>query len=285
MSLMQPLLALLALVVSVESWAQCGVNQSCPVCKPDACLINDKARQEYEKKNNCKFAQGDLCGGVAIDAGKQCCGKDPRTGNAKVVDKVMTTKDVIAKAADSFTWTNYLRTCPDKKQNNAAPNALWQQCEVGKYETPEDAYKIVEVQQNGTARPYCIDGCSEPPSAVAAAYSAGIFLTADHNNPTGYAEESSFYQACVKHDVCYQTCNDNDQTACDTELTNNSIAACNTIPVDHVTIVFGVNPLPHFVNTREKCKKAANDMFFVLNMLGMGKPAFNTRRQQYCQYC
>jgi hypothetical protein len=282
---MQPLLALLALVVSVESWAQCGVNQSCPECKPDACLISEKARQEYEKKNNCKFAPGDICGGVAIDAGKQCCGKDSRTGNAKIIDKVMTTKDVIAKGADSFTWMNYVRSCPDKKQNNAAPNALWQQCEVGKLETPADFYKIVEVQQNGTNRPYCIDGCSEPPSAVAAAYAAGIFLTTDHNNPTGYSEESSFYKACAKHDVCYQTCNDNDQTACDVELKDNSINACSTIPSDHVTIVMAPNGFLVTINTRKKCKEAADDMFAVLNIYKMGRPAFNMRRQQYCQCC
>jgi hypothetical protein len=258
---------------------------SCPVCKPDSCLASEAAKKEYEKTHNCKFAPGDGCSGMTIDKTTQCCGKDPRTGKAKVVDKVMTKKDVISTGTDSFTWTNYLLTCPDKKQSNAEPNALWQQCEVGEKETPEDAYKIVEVRQNGTARPYCIDGCSEPPSAVATAYSAGIFLTNDRNNPTGYSEESSFLSACTKHDVCYQTCNDNDQAACDADLKANSIAACNAIPADSMTFSLGVVPIPHFVNTRNKCIAAAEDMFRVLNTLGLGKSAFNMRRQQYCQCC
>jgi hypothetical protein len=261
------------------------MNQSCPVCKPDSCIVSEIARHEYERKNNCKFAQGDLCGGVTIDKVTQCCGKDPRTGNAKAVDKVMTKRGVIAAGADSFTWTNYVLTCPDKKQNNSAPNALWNQCVVGEYETPDDAYKVIEVRQNGTARSYCIDGCSEPQSAVVAAYAAGIFLTLDHNNPIGYSDGSSFYRACAKHDVCYQSCNDKDQNACDSELKINSIAACNSIPFDHMTIVIGPNGIPIQINTRRKCNEAADDMFTVLNTLKIGRSAFNMRRQQYCQCC
>ncbi|MHB1232059.1 MAG: hypothetical protein ACYCZQ_05695 [Burkholderiales bacterium] len=276
-------------------YAQCGVNMSCPggdgkdvppkACPIQSCFINNAAKKKYEQDNNCTFATS-ACGDFNADT--QCCGKDPRTGKAKVVDKVMTTKDVIAIGADSYTWLNYKLTCPNKKQSNAAPNALWRKCVPGKKQTPEDPYKIVEVRKNGTARDYCIDGCSEPPGAVAAAVALGIFLKFDHDNPTGYSAASSFYNACAAHDVCYQTCNNNDQLFCDTQLKNNSIAACQTIPAGHMTrvikIVGGMTMLIP-VNTREACKKAADAMFTVLSKWDFGLPAFNLRRQQYCQCC
>lgn len=87
------------------------------------------------------------------------------------------------------------------KQNGAPPDALWQQCEVGKKHAPDEDHEISEVRKNGGARDYCIDGCSVPPSGVAVASDAGIFLALSRNNPAGHPA-SSFYQACANHDVC-----------------------------------------------------------------------------------
>lgn len=256
-------------------------------CAPQNCLADSAAQVKFEKENNCTFPAS-ACGEFNKDT--QCCGKDPRTGKPKVVEKVMTTKGVITKGADSFTWTNYTTTCPNKKQNDAPPSALWKKCELNKKQTSEDPYEIVEIRPNGTARDHCIDGCSAPPAAVAAAVALGIFLKFDHDNPTGYSAASSFYNACATHDVCYQTCNNNDQLFCDTQLKNNSIAACQTIPAGHSTLVMKIIPgipvpVPTPTNTRKACENAAERMYNILQDLNFGQPAFNLRRQQYCQCC
>lgn len=274
------------------TYASCIPDAAPAKCESTGCFSTLEAQAKFEKDNNCTFPAS-ACGDFNADT--QCCGKDPRTGKPKVVDKVMTTKDVITKGADSFTWTNYLMTCPNKKQNNAPPNELWQKCAVGKKHSPDDDYKIEEVRQNGTARDYCIEGCSTPPAAVAGAHSLGIFLFPNRNNPAGYetspsAERtaaSSFYKPCVAHDICYQTCKD-DQKTCDIRLRDESIAACRTIPAAHESEVLKniggiLTPVP--INTRDQCEIAAKEMFFVLSGLKFGESAFNLRRQQYCQCC
>jgi hypothetical protein len=260
------------------SMASCMPDAASAKCESTGCFGTLEDQAKFEKENNCTFPAS-ACG--AFNADTQCCGKDPRTGKPKVVEKVMTTKGVITKGADSFTWTNYTTTCPNKKQNEAPPNALWKKCEVGKKHSPDEDYKIIEVQKNGIARDYCIDGCSTPPAAVAGALALGIFLVPDRNNPTGYSVASSFKQACVNHDVCYQTCKD-DQKTCDTQLKNDSIAACQTIPAGHWTFSLVIGKP---VNTREACVNAADEMFKFLSDLKFGLPAFNLRRQQYCQCC
>lgn len=252
-------------------------------CTPQNCLANSAAQAQFEKENNCAFPAS-ACGSFNEDT--QCCGKDPRTGKPRVIDKVMNKKGVISPGLDSFTWTNYTSACPDNKQNNAPPNALWQMCEKDK--PHGGGYAIDEVRPNGTARPYCIDGCSIPAYAVAGAVALEIFLFHDRNNPIGYAT-SSFKTACNNHDVCYQTCKD-DQLTCDIKLKNDSLAACQTIPAGHVTWVTKIIPgpapaIPKPFHTRAACEKAANEMFKVLNEWGMGESAFNQRRQQYCQCC
>lgn len=261
----------------------CTPNALPKPCAPQNCLADSAAQAKFEKENNCTFPAS-ACG--EFDKDTQCCGKDPRTGKPKVVEKVMTTKGVITKAADSFTWTNYTTTCPNKKQNEAPPNALWKKCEVGKKHSPDDDYKIIEVQKNGIARDYCIDGCSIPPVGVAGALAAGIFLVPDRNNPAGHSV-SSFYQACANHDICYQTC-DKDQDYCDTLLKEDATTSCQNIPAKHSTNVIqsaGGTVVLVPVNTREKCKEMAKVFFTVLNTWGFGEDAFNLRRQQYCQCC
>lgn len=263
--------------------ASCIPDAAPAKCESTGCFGTLEDQAKFEKENNCTFPAS-ACG--IFNADTQCCGKDPRTGKPKVVDKVMTTKDVIAIGADSFTWTNYTTTCPNKKQNDAPPNALWQMCEKDK--PHGGGYDIEEVRQNGTTRPYCIEGCSIPSYAVAGAVALEIFLFHDRNNPIGYAT-SSFKTACNNHDVCYQTCK-NDQLTCDIKLKNDSLAACQTIPAGHVTWVTKIMPgpvlaIPKPFHTRAACEKSANEMFKVLNEWGMGESAFNQRRQQYCQCC
>lgn len=275
------------------SISTCAPGTAPTKCEAINCLASLEEQAKFEKENNCKFGTDNLCGGKPVDKATECCGKDSRTGKPKVVDKVMTKKGVITDGADSFTWENYQRMCPDRKQNNAPPNELWQTCEKDKKHSPDDDYEIEEVRPNGAARPYCIEGCSIPPAAVATAYGTGIFLFPNRNNPAGYetgrsAERtaaSSFYKPCVAHDICYQTCKD-DQKTCDTKLKSDSIAACRTIPAEHETPVPAPPPaLVSFKNTRYECEKAAGRMFDVLSGFKFGAPAFNLRRQQYCQCC
>lgn len=270
------------------SKATCAPGPEKKTCEATNCFSSLEEQKAHEKKNNCTFRADNLCGGKTIDKATECCGKDPITGKPRVVDKVMS-KEVTQKIGSvdggpindvHYTWASYRKLCPDKKQNNAPPNALWKMCEKGKPETP-GGYPIEEVRPNGTVRPHCIDGCSIPGSVMSLAVLTGTFLVNDRNNPTGYAT-SSFKHACNGHDVCYQTCNDNDQLFCDTKLMNDSIAACQTIPAGHET-PSGLLRRP--VNTRQACVKAAETMFEYLNTEGYGQAAFNLRRQQYCQCC
>lgn len=171
------------------------------------------------------------------------------------------------------------------KQNGAPPDALWQQCEVGKKHAPDEDHEISEVRKNGGARDYCIDGCSVPPSGVAVASDAGIFLALSRNNPAGHPA-SSFYQACANHDVCYQSC-DKEQKYCDYKLEEDAKAACEQIPADHTIKVAGRYPdgTPYVfkVNTRKKCRDIAE--YYRMALRAFGEFAFNKRRQQYCQCC
>lgn len=285
------ILPALAAGLDIQQPRPCPPNQSCvstppEKCEATHCFSSQEEQKAHEKKNNCTFATDNLCGGKPVNKATECCGKAPQTGQPRVVDKVMS-KEVTQKIGSvdggpindvHYTWASYQKLCPNKKQNNAPPNALWKMCEKGKPETP-GGYPIDEVRPNGTARPHCIDGCSIPGSVMSLAVLTGIFLVNDRNNPTGYAT-SSFKQACNGHDVCYQTCNNNDQLFCDTKLKNDSIAVCKTIPVGHQT-----STLLGLVNTRKKCEGAAKEMFNRLSTKENGQAAFNLRRQQYCQCC
>lgn len=261
----------------------CTPDAQAKPCTSQSCLSDSAAQGQYEKQNDCAFPAS-ACG--SFNKKTQCCGKDPKTGEPRVIDKVMKEKGVISPGLGAFTWETYTAACPDKKQNNALPNELWQMCEKGK--PHGGGYDIDEVRLNGTARPYCIDGCSIPDFVIAAAVALEIFLFHDRNNPAGYAA-SSFKPACNNHDVCYQTCKDT-QLTCDVKLKNDSLAACRAIPSGHVTWVTKAIPgpvpaIPKPFLTRAACEKAANEMFKVLNEWGMGESAFNQRSQQYCQCC
>jgi hypothetical protein len=261
----------------------CTPGSGPKLCTPENCLADSAAQALFEKTNNCTFP-GSACGNFNKDT--QCCGKDPKTGKARVIDKVMNKKGVISPGLDSFTWTNYTWACPDKKQNNAPPNTLWQKCEVGKKHSQDDDYEITEVKANGTARPYCIEGCSIPPAGVALALATGVFLVPNRDNPSGHPA-ASFYDACANHDVCYQTC-DKDQAYCDNKLESEAGAACQNISPSHVTEIMkpmGGMLMPVPINTRMKCEEIAAVFRFFLHDLKLGKPAFDLRRQQYCQCC
>jgi hypothetical protein len=61
------------------------------------------------------------------------------------------------------------------------------------------------------------------------------------------------------------------------------LRVCNSIPVDHVTTFTNNFGFQDDENTRDKCQSAANRMHTGLR--AGGGPAFDTRRQQYCQCC
>jgi hypothetical protein len=250
------------------------------VCNVQACFANDAAKQKYERDNNCKFANDNLCGSKPINKATQCCGKDAKTGSASIHDRQTT------RLNPAFNWSDYQRQCPGRRQSESRPDQLWQQCVIGQRHAPDDDWPIREVVRNPqtpNARPFCVDGCSTPPAAVTAAYRLEIFLVRDKDNPTGHPS-SSFYGACRSHDLCYQTCSSSSQIDCDTRLRDDSLVACNMVPPEHETAVrtFGIS---RNVNTRAKCITAANRMFSILSDLGMGEAAFNLRRQQMCQCC
>lgn len=296
MPLIRILLAACALAASGALWAQCGVTQTCTdpptgipgvpgiglpgICKPSSCL-NDAGKERYAREHNCKFPPGDACGELAINKATQCCTKDAQTGKPKIRNKQITVLD------GEFSWETYTKECPGMRQSEAPPDGLWAKCEVGAPQNPaEDKWPVTEVIKNPSnprQRSFCIDGCSTPPAAVTLAFKMQIFLVKDKDNPTGH-EKSSFYDACKAHDICYQTCSLNSQVDCDTNLRDQSLAACEQVPPEHSTSItfLGISKM---VNTRFKCRDAAREMFRILSTFGFGDAAFKKRRQQMCQCC
>ncbi|MEW6703866.1 MAG: hypothetical protein AB1430_03335 [Pseudomonadota bacterium] len=241
-------------------------------CEAVVCFRSREDERRFEEENHCLL--GEQCGAQIYKTQTHCCGRDT-SGRPRIIDKHM------RAANPAFDWATYEQTCPNKAQNTAPPDALWQQCVAGRRHSPSDAYPVVLVEDNGSARDYCIDGCSTPPAAVNALHKAEIFLVPDKDNPSG-VPSASFFNACSAHDRCYQSCNGGSRNDCDARLLADSLQACNTIAPNHQTTltVFGI---AHQVNTREKCVSAAQNMNTGLR-LG-GQKAFDLRRQQYCQCC
>lgn len=247
-------------------------------CDVTVCFNTAEAQRRYEIQHGCAFPPSSPCG--EFDNTTQCCGRHPRTGKAALIDKVFSAPGVLMPEFDSFTWTNLKMACPNRRQNDAPEDDAWKICEVGEKHDPADDYLIIVRRENGTARPYCIDGCSTPPSVVTALVALGYFLESDRNNPTGYSDASSFVAACTDHDVCYQTCQ-KEQDECDTEFLLELLSACTTIPHHALTVRW--MPWPTVLSTRSQCMIAAEVMHRGLK--SFGHEAFNIRRQQYCQCC
>lgn len=281
--LSRPLLADDLIFAGSPSACDPGVSSCLPepektVCDVTVCFTTAEGQRQYETMHGCAFPSTSPCG--EFDTSTQCCGKNPRTGKAMIIDKVLGTPGVLIPGSDSFTWANLKMACPNRRQNDSPPDGAWSMCEIGKKHDAEDDYAIIERWENGTVRPFCIDGCSTPPGIVSTLYGLGTFLRPDRNNPMGYSEASSFLGACIDHDVCYQTCK-KEQRGCDDELLKNMINACAEIP--HHSLSAPITPLPVVVRTRSHCIRAARVMYTGL-VLG-GHTAFNKRRQQYCQCC
>lgn len=274
--------------ISIAGQAACNsAVQSCvPISPPTrecdirACM-SAADRAIYEKTHDCVFLPNGCQG---MDTQSQCCSKDEATGKSKAVDKQATKED------PKFDWAAYQKQCPNMKQSNGKPDGLWPQCVVGKPHTSTDAWPVTEVLSNGSARSYCIDGCSTPQWVIDALLKSRTFLVNDKDNPIGHTN-SSFYNACKQHDICYQSCTNTSQASCDQRLLADSVAQCNTIPFNHTTLVKYPLGIETNENTREACINAAEKMNIGLRPRGSnevgggGGDAFKTRRQQMCQCC
>lgn len=292
--LIKILLVSAVMAASSQTWAQCGVTMSCgtnttgpivtpttpKVCEVQACFASAAALQQYEKDNSCKFASNALCGDKPLNKSTQCCGKDAKTGKAKTKDRQITALD------SKFEWDTYRKECTAMRQSEAPPDGLWAACTVGQKHSASDDWPVREVigfPGKSNARTYCVDGCSTPPFAISAAFRAEVFLVRDKDNPTGHPN-SSFYEACKAHDICYQTCSSDSQLTCDTRLRDQSRLACQQIPPDAESTVT-ILGIGRRVNTLTKCVNAADRMFNILSTAGLGETAFSLRRQQMCQCC
>jgi hypothetical protein len=267
-----PIAALSAFVFLTASGATVtALNSPVATCSGGICFSSPAAKAAYEKANNCTFS-----GCPNLNAQTQCCVTDPSTGKQTPVDKQ------ISSAPKTFSWQNYVKECTNMHQSDAKPDSLWQSCTVGKKQSSSDDYAIIRVMQNPNdpnARPYCIDGCSTPPSVVGALFALGIFLVPDRNDPSGVAS-ASFLTACSNHDVCYQTCSASlDESACDKQLLSQSDAACQTIPANQTSYT----TQGQIIGVRDSCLAAAQTMYE--GLVKYGSKAFNMRREQMCQCC
>ncbi|MDO8892791.1 MAG: hypothetical protein Q7V00_13165 [Sulfurimicrobium sp.] len=254
-------------------------------CKGTQCFSTLEDQAKFEKENNCKFGTDNFCGGKPLDKETQCCGKNETTGADKIQTKQATTEN------SNFDWATFRKQCPNMKQSEGVADGLWSQCKVGQLHAADDDWPVrekVKNPSNPNARDYCIDGCSTPPNIVTSLYRSGVFIFNNKDNPTGagprgFGEGSSFYGACSNHDICYQTCNSTSRSTCDNNLLADMQAACNRVPVDHITTFTNNLGFQDNENTRQKCHSAANTMHTGLRV--GGGSAFNKRRQQYCQCC
>lgn len=264
------------------------------VCTAKVCFENEAEKKRFEKDHKCEFPP-ELCKGM--DKEKQCCGKDPQSGMPKAIDKVADKFD------PKFDATAYSKSCPDKRQSEAPPNAIYQTCEVGKPQIIDgeaDEYNVVEVLDRPPARRQCVDGCSTPAWVMTMGKGESVnpwFLTLDKDNPSGH-KDGSFFPACRAHDLCYQTCGST-KSDCDEQMFKINLDACGKIPADAKTVY------TYFVvedgtkservtelNTQKYCVKAAEKYYDGLKFkwfAGLVKSgaykAFNQRQQQYCQCC
>ncbi|WP_265655742.1 hypothetical protein [Verminephrobacter aporrectodeae] len=283
-------IAWMVVLIASASWAQCGVTQDCSlfppaptvnVCSANLCFRNAEARREYEQRNNCTIFDGDLCASRVVNAATQCCVMDSVTQISKIQQKQYT------KLNKKFNWDIYSKECTKMQQSQAKPDELWAQCKVGQKHSANDDYPVVHVEQNGSARTYCIDGCSTPPGTVKNLTRLGVFIFPDRDNPSGaglggIGNASSFFPACSEHDKCYQTCNSNNQQVCDKKMLSDMTAACERIPKDHITTFKG-NFEIKTIKTHIACMRSAKTMHMGLEKFGSN--AFSLRRQQYCQCC
>lgn len=279
--------------VSNQALAQCGVTMSCGgekgsvpgSCQIYACFKDSKAKRQYEDENNCNFPSGVVCNGKEIDEENQCCGRNAETGSNEIQEKQ------IKSLRDDFDWDVYRKRCPNMRQSEGAPDELWVQCIVGEKHSSKDYWPVVEVLPNlehQKARSYCIDGCSTPPSIVAALYRSGVFIFMDKDNPIGNGDGGSgvgvsFYDSCKKHDICYQSCSSIDRKICDLVMLENMKDVCLRVPVDHITRYR--NNIGVWVKTltQDHCINAAEQMY--VGLRAGGGSAFAIRKQQYCQCC
>ena len=239
------------------------------ICQASVCFANQEEKRRFEEANNCIFIK-DPCEDLKEN---QCCGKDPKTGGKLAVDKQAQTIN------KNFDWQQYQKMCPEMKQSEAEPDALWRQCRVGQKHDPQDDYPIQIVEKNGNARTYCIDGCSTPPSIVAALALFNISSAFNKDNPSGHPQ-GSFFNACAQHDRCYQTCIKNStQGQCDRNLLQDMNSACARIPVSAVAH----HPSMGSYYPRLECYKASNAYY--QGLVEFGQKAFSIRKQQYCSCC
>jgi hypothetical protein len=287
------ILFILLAQINTAVYAQFPLPPAQPrLCDAKVCFANPAARADYERENKCVF--GNKCGDELItDSTRQCCGGDPnKEGKQKIQDKFQTTEsDILA-----IRWWNiYKKQCPNMTQNTAPPDALWAQCHIGEKHNPaKDDWNVAEVVKNGSARDYCVDGCSTPRGIVNKLFLSGIFLFEDKDDPTGKGAtgnrgvSTSFYNACAAHDRCYQTCSIGvDQNACDDKLLEDMLRVCESVAPMHTTTYINNLGFSVTVFTRNSCITAANKMHTGLDAAfgAGGSGAFRTRRTQYCQCC
>lgn len=258
------------------------------VCHDDACFPSEAKKGVFESINNCFFTPEKKCDPAQATDAQSCCVESLQAkGNYVLVDKVND------KNSNQFDWEKYKKQCKNMKPREGENK----KCVVGTIPNPKtDDWPIQEVVQNPNnpnALPYCVDGCSLPPMALNLGIRFGVAaINATHDNPTGHSN-SSFYEACKAHDICYQTCDKNiNEENCDTNLLQNALAVCEKIPDNDLITIKKYNitrPIQTFqtVNAKQFCQKTANEFYEILSpkKLGQGQKAFKQRRQEMCQCC
>lgn len=276
------------------SYIEATLGMCKKICIETVCFESEERKKRYEKDHKCEFPP-ELCKGM--DKEKQCCGKDPQSGEPKAIDKVADKFD------PKFDAAAYTKSCPDKKQSEAPPNAIYQTCEVGKPQIIDgevDEYNVVEVLDKPPARRQCIDGCSTPAWVMKMGKGESDnpwFLTLDKDNPSGH-KDGGFGSACRTHDICYQTCGSTKED-CDLEMLKTMLNACDKIPGDAKTVYtyFAVedgikSERVTELKTRKFCRIPAEKYYkgmefkwFAGTVKSGAYKAFNQRQQQFCQCC
>ena len=251
-SLWQPALAF-AWVVSTTAASAAGMPGLTiqPDCGVGICTATSSVLSSFQQQKSCT-ASPTPCPG--IDSATQCCAKNPKTGKNVAAPKQDTSPNT------QFDLATFSKECANMKQRQAKPDAFWASCKVGQLQSPKDDYPMLVVKPfpgDPIARPYCIDGCSTPPSAVSTLYCLGIFPAKDRNDLTD-VPAASFLNACSNHDICYQTCDaSKSQSTCDKALLSQMQAACQNAPTTFWRVDSSGVPL----TLRDGCLGPADAMY------------------------
>ena len=231
----------------------------CPTCAADAA----KNKADCTDGDKCGLCSGgncfidpnikteSCCGGNKYDNSKSCCVKVAPSYMPNTV-----TRGISIKAAGVSP-----ESCPDRVQNPDWPP--------------------------GGPGGRDIDGCSVPGWVASLLFPSGIFV--DKESKIASAPNPSlagvFYRSCAAHDLCYQSCNKDDQGACDNKINEDMKNGCGNISDSEVISIPNPDltlPVSTF-RVKDICFDQVGKVY--AGLVTFGFIAYAERQREVCTCC